>query len=46
MCAFILDFSVGSHLVTWRWTVCGLILDMSVCIGDLEMGSIWTDSRH
>ena len=31
-------------LVTWRWTTCGLILDLSVCVGDLEMDRMLTDS--
>ena len=31
-------------LVTWKWTVCGLILDLCVCVGDLEMERMWIDS--
>ena len=31
-------------LVTWRWTGCGLILVLSVCVGDLEMNSLWIGS--
>ena len=31
-------------LVTWRWTVCGLFLDLNVCVGDLEMNRKWIDS--
>ena len=31
-------------LVNWRWTGCGLILDHSVCVGDLEMDRMWIDS--
>ena len=30
-------------LVTWRWTECGLILVLSVCVGDLEIDSMWID---
>ena len=31
-------------LVTWRLTRCGLILDLSVCVGDLEMDRMLTYS--
>ena len=31
-------------LVTWRWAGCGLILDLSVCVVDLEMDRMWIDS--
>ena len=31
-------------LVTWRLTGCGMILDLSVCISDLEMDRMWIDS--
>ena len=31
-------------LVSWKWTVWGLILDLCVGVGDLEMGSMWIDS--
>ena len=30
-------------LVTWRWAVSGLILDLNVSVSDLEMNRIWTD---
>ena len=31
-------------LVTLRWIVCGLILDLSVLDGDLDMDRMWIDS--
>ena len=27
--------------MSWRLTVCGLILVLSVCVGDMEMDSMW-----
>ena len=33
-----------SALVTSGWTVCGFILDPSVCVGVLEMDSMGIDS--
>ena len=30
-------------LETWRWTVCGLTLDLSDCVGDLEIDRMWID---
>ena len=31
-------------LVTWRWSGCGLILFLSVCVSDLEMDMMLIDS--
>ena len=31
-------------LVTLRWKVCGLIHDLCVLVGDLEMDRMWIDS--
>ena len=31
-------------LRTWGCTGCGFILDLSVCVDDLEMDRMWIDS--
>ena len=41
---WIASSSECSHLVTWRCIGCGFILDLSVCIGDLETDRMWIDS--
>ena len=31
-------------LMTWRWIGCGLILYLSIFVGDLEIDRMWVDS--